>query len=141
MGGWTLTSCREWSFPASPRLPWRAEGFADRINCGGPAYGDYTADRRRLPAAEANPADTRDFYTDWAAHEFGPEAGPAAAAIFQKMDGVLPKPCTWVDGPGGIQPDRRPWEQVRKEYAFVDEFAALGSRVKARATGSVMITG
>ena len=35
-----------------------------------------------------------------------------------------------MDGPGGIQPDERPWEQVKKEYAFVDEFAALGPAVR-----------
>ena len=92
--------------------------------------GDYAADAPATePPKPVLPA-TGDFYADWAAHEFGPAAGPAAAAIFQKIDGELPKPCTWVDGPGGIQPDKRPWEQVRKEYAFVDEFAALGPSVQ-----------
>ena len=69
-----------------------------------------------------------DFYADWAAHEFGPEAGPAAAKIFQQVDCALPKPSVWVKGPGGIQPDQRPWDEV-KDYAFVDEFAALSAKV------------
>ena len=117
-------------FPCIAAIAVEGDGFATKINCGGPAYGDYAAD---APAAEPPkpvlPA-TGDFYADWASHQFGPEAGPAAAAIFQKIDGELPKPCTWVDGPGGIQPDKRPWEQVRKEYGFVDEFAALSPRVR-----------
>jgi hypothetical protein len=117
-------------FPCIAAIAVEGNGFATRINCGGPAYGDYAADAPPTePAAPILPA-TRDFYEDWALHEFGPEAGAPAAAIFQKIDGALPKPCTWVDGPGGIQPDQRPWEQVKKEYAFVDEFAALGPAVR-----------
>jgi hypothetical protein len=117
-------------FPCIAAIAVEGNGFADRVNCGGPTYGDYTADAPATEPPKPILPTTRDFYTDWAAHEFGPEAGPAAAAIFQKIDGELPKPCTWVDGPGGIQPDKRPWEQVRKEYAFVDEFAALGPSVR-----------
>jgi hypothetical protein len=74
--------------------------------------------------------DTKDFYQDWALHQFGPGAAAAAASIFQRMDGNLPKPSTWTDGPGGIRPDARPWEQALKEYAFVEEFAALRPQVK-----------
>jgi len=79
--------------------------------------------------AAASLPTTKDFYEDWALHQFGPGAG-AAAAIFARMDGNLPKPCTWTDGPGGIKPDARPWEQVRKEYGSVEEFAALRPQVK-----------
>jgi hypothetical protein len=117
-------------FPSIAAIVVEGNGFATRINCGGPAYGDYAAD---APPTEPPPPilpATRDFYQDWAAHEFGPEVGAPAAAIFQKIDGALPKPCTWVDGPGGIQPDQRPWEQVKKEYAFVNDFAALGPAVR-----------
>ena len=42
----------------------------------------------------------------------------------------MPRPSDWVDGPGGIKPDARPWDEVAKEYAFVDELAALRERVK-----------
>jgi len=117
-------------FPSIAAIAVEGSGFATRINCGGPAYGDYSAE---APPTEPPPPilpSTRDFYEDWASHEFGPEIGAAAAAIFQRMDGALPKPCTWVDGPGGIQPDQRPWEQVKKEYAFVDDFGALGPAVR-----------
>ncbi|MBN1846157.1 MAG: hypothetical protein JW810_10775, partial [Sedimentisphaerales bacterium] len=37
----------------------------------------------------------------------------------------LPRPAGWVNGPGGIQPDKRPWRQVSQEYAFVEELARL----------------
>jgi hypothetical protein len=102
-----------------------------KINCGGPAYQDYAADwpestsggrRRFLPVG--------DFYADWAVAEFGPEAAGPIAELLARIDGNLPRPSTWVSGPGGIQPDARPWEEVRKEYAFVDELAGLGPKVK-----------
>lgn len=108
------------------------EGPAVRkINCGGPAYKDYQAD---WPASQSSgrqrflPVD--DFYADWSLSEFGPEAAAEIAAIFTRIDGHLPRPSTWVDGPGGINPDSRPWAEARQEYAFVDELAALGPRVK-----------
>jgi hypothetical protein len=55
----------------------------------------------------------------------GPDMG-----IGKRRDGYLPRPSTWVDGPGGIQPDSRPWDQVKTEYAFVDDLAALRSKVR-----------
>ena len=81
---------------------------------------------RRLRAAASRSSRHQGFLCGLGrAANSGAEIGAAAAAIFAKMDGALPKPCTWVAGPGGIQPDGRPWEQVKQEYAFVDEFAAL----------------
>jgi hypothetical protein len=71
-----------------------------------------------------------DFYADWCESEFGPEATAQIAAVFTRLDGHLPRPADWVTGPGSIRPDARPWEQVRKEYAFVDELAALQPQVK-----------
>ena len=117
-------------FPCIAAIVVEGHGFTNKINCGGPAYGDYAADLPAAPAPKPVPPSTKDFYADWTVRQFGPEASAAAAVIFEKMDGALPKPCTWVDGPGGIQPDKRPWEQVKAEYAFVDEFAALGPQVK-----------
>lgn len=117
-------------FPSIAAIAVEGRGFATRINCGGPAYADYVADQPpAAPPKEVFPP-TRDFYEDWAVHEFGMEAGLAAAGILEQVDCALPRPSTWVKGPGGILPDPRPWESVRKEYAFVDEFAALGPKVK-----------
>jgi hypothetical protein len=108
------------------------EGPATRkINCGGPAWGDYQAD---WPASEKSNRDrflpAADFYADWASAQFGAEAAGPVAALFEKIDGYLPRPSNWVKGPGGINPDGRPWEEVEKEYAFVDELAELRRLVK-----------
>jgi hypothetical protein len=108
------------------------EGPATRkINCGGPAYKDYQADwppstqsgrKRYLPV--------RDFYADWALTHFGPEAAKPIGELFAKIDGHLPRPSDWVNGPGGIKPDPRPWDQAAKEYAFVDELAKFQAQIK-----------
>jgi hypothetical protein len=70
-----------------------------------------------------------DFYADWACSEFGPGAAKPIAAIFTRIDCHLPRPADWVTGPGSIRPDGRPWLQVQKDYAFVDQLAALRSQV------------
>jgi hypothetical protein len=41
----------------------------------------------------------------------------------------LPLPATWVGGPGGLNVGASPWEKVSKDYAFVDELAALRPRI------------
>ncbi len=95
------------------------------------------------------PADDRprdlpvdDFYADWALTQFGPEVFQPIARLFASLDGEpsaadrgqrtsnLPRPSTWVKGPGGIKPDERPWEQVSKEYTFVEKMAKLRPQVK-----------
>lgn len=99
-----------------------------RINCGGSAYADYVADPPVLEVRSRD-APAGDLYQDWTRHEFGPEVAEAAAAIFTALDGRMPRPCQWTDGPGGLRPDPRPWDEVRPAYAFVERFAALHSRV------------
>jgi hypothetical protein len=66
-----------------------------------------------------------DFYRDWAQSQFGPRAAARAAEIFSRLDGDLPRPSTWVDGPGGLVPDPRPRQQIAQDYAFVDALAEL----------------
>ena len=66
-----------------------------------------------------------EFYRDWAHHQFGPTAAEPIAGIFTRIDGKLPRPVRWGPGPGNLYPDRRPWEEVRKEYAFAGELEAL----------------
>ena len=55
--------------------------------------------------------------------------GPSATAEGQRNTN-LPRPSTWVNGPGGIKPDARPWEQVSKEYEFVNHFCLLRPLVR-----------
>ena len=61
--------------------------------------------------------------------EFGPEAAEPIAAIFARIDGHMPRPADWVTGPGSLRPNPRPWSEVRKDYAFVDELAALQPKI------------
>jgi len=130
-------------FPCIAAIVVAGENCIRKINCGGPAYKDYEAD---MPSSkpDGRPRDlpSDDFYADWALTQFGPKAAEPIAKLFASLDGGpsavtqgqgntnLPRPSTWVGGPGGINPDPRPWEQVSKEYEFVDELAKLRPQVK-----------
>ncbi|UCG59702.1 MAG: hypothetical protein JSU70_09325 [Phycisphaerales bacterium] len=133
----------EVEYPCIAAFVIQGQGFSTKVNCGGPAYKDYDEDM--APSAEDTrsrdlPAD--DLYGAWALTQFGPEAAEPIAELFSRLDGGpvttmsgqrktnLPRPSTWVNGPGGITPDERPWEQVSKEYQFVDELADLRPQVK-----------
>ena len=82
------------------------------------------------PPSDSKFPPINDFYEDWAEYQFGHEAAAEAAAIFSRIDGHLPRPAEWVDGPGGIRPDPRSWDEVGKQYAFVDELAAVEPRIR-----------
>ncbi|MCX5646603.1 MAG: malectin domain-containing carbohydrate-binding protein [Phycisphaerae bacterium] len=132
-------------FPCIAAFVVQGPGVTRKINCGGSAVEGYEAD---LPQSNVDnrPRDlpAEDFYVDWAKTEFGSEVAEPVAKLFAKLDGgpemgigkrreaYLPRPATWVNGPGGIQPDSRPWDQVQKEYAFVDDLIGLRARVGAR---------
>lgn len=119
-------------FPSIAAIEVQAAAFAIKINCGGPAHEDYAADAPATEPPKQVFAGTLDFYQDWALHEFGPEIASAAATIFSRVDCKLPVPSVWTDGPGGIQPDSRPWEQVKQDYSFVDDFSALLPQVRGQ---------
>ena len=138
--------------PISPNLAMLARsGWVQEENVGQPAdivgnVGVVTDmqvyPKRSLP--------TEDFYADWCQAEFGPTVGPQAAKIFARIDGHLPRPACWAlggiykcsAGPGIIaDPDERPWETVVREYAFVDELAALSPQVVGAGRGSDSTTG
>ena len=126
----------------SPQAP--GQPFARKINCGGRAYQEYEPDlpaEGTIPGLLGRPRDlpSSDFYADWAQVQFGPEVAEPLAALFTKLDGSptgggprasnLPRPADWDRGPGGIKPNRNPWETEQRRYAFVDEMAALRPRV------------
>lgn len=104
----------------------QGKDFALKINCGGEAWGDYAADLPPLPRYQP----TDDFYQDWALHQFGPSVAKSAAAIFARIDGHLPRPSEWVDGPGGLNAEKRPWAAAQQDYVFVEELAALRPQVR-----------
>ena len=135
-------------FPCIAAFVVQGESVTRKINCGGPAYEDYEADLAQSDA-DPRPRDlpSEDFYVDWARTEFGEALAEPVAVLFTKLDGgpdtgmgrkrqaYLPRPSTWVGGPGGIAPDARPWDEVEKEYVFVEELAAL--RPKVRGPGNL----
>jgi hypothetical protein len=139
----TIDFVSEVEFPCIAAFVVQGKDITRKINCGGPAYKDYQAD---LPASisDTRPRDlsARDFYADWALTQFGPEVFVPIAELFTKLDGGpmapdggkraahLPRPSTWINGPGGINPDKRPWQQVSNEYAFIEEMAKLRPHVK-----------
>lgn len=100
---------------------------AVRVNCGGGAYKDFAADLPKIPME----VPATDFYGDWARSEFGASVAEEAARIFAAVDCRLPRPSDWIGGPGGYQPDARAWDVVKKDYAFVGDFAALFPRVES----------
>ncbi|MBN1421265.1 MAG: hypothetical protein JXP34_21000 [Planctomycetes bacterium] len=115
-------------FPCIAAIAVEGPAATKKVNCGGPAYGDYAAD---VPASSGH-RPSEDFYLDWARAEFGPEASEDIAKLFARIDGKLPRPSDWVNGPGGLRPDGRPWADVEGEYAFVDDLGALAARIRGK---------
>jgi len=115
-------------YPSLAGIVIQGDGFRKKINCGGPAVLDYEADWPETPRH----LQTLDFYRDWAENQFGKAVMEEAAAIFSKMDGRLPIPVVWTNGPGGIVPNSRPWAEVLRDYSFVDELAGLEARVSGK---------
>ncbi len=97
-----------------------------KIDCGGAGVGDFEPEIVS-PSAAVRMLGCDDFYADWCRAQFGERAAPQAAAIFTACDGRLPRCAVWAgNGPGAVgPPDSRPWSVVEKEFAFVDQFAAL----------------
>jgi hypothetical protein len=99
---------------------------ARKINCGGPAVDGYRADivssSRYMPSGS--------FWLGWSAAQFGRPACYQIAPIFTRIDDHLPRPFEWTDGPGGLNPDARPWKTVSADYAFVDNLASIEPSVR-----------
>lgn len=120
------------SLPCISGIVVEGDDFTRKINCGGGAYKDYAADvSSRTPIGRGTlrgglPSD--DFWADWARAMFGPRAAEETAAVFQSIDGRLPRPAS-SGCPCGLRADPRPWSQVAQEYAFVDRLAACRTNV------------
>jgi hypothetical protein len=131
--GWlTIEFVPETEYPCVAAIAVEGPGGTKKINCGGPAYKDYAADP---PAVGPAPPEDRflasaDFYRDWALAQFGAEVAEQAAAIFEKIDGRMPEPTTWVGGPGGIKASDRPVDEALGAYAFVADLESLRPQVK-----------
>lgn len=103
--------------------------YSRKINCGGEKYRDYEADLE-LYKEDGRSGPVEDFYKMFAEAEFGKEAGEEAADIFSGLDGYLPRPSRWEDGPGNIYCNEISWEDIQEQYNFVDEFERLDARVR-----------
>ena len=69
-------------------------------------------------------------YRDWARRQFGSQVADRVAAILSEYDGQVPTPTGWTEwGPGEVLPNATSWRRLRREYAFVDQFAALRGEV------------
>jgi len=120
------------SLPCVSGIVVEGKDFVRKINCGGPAYKDYAADfpppQSATPSQRLRKVPCEDFYVDWAFALFGPEAADQIAAIFAEIDSRLPRPLS-RGCPAGLRPDRRPWQQVSPDYAFVDELAKCRDKI------------
>ncbi|MBN1561111.1 hypothetical protein JW998_12730 [candidate division KSB1 bacterium] len=106
------------------------EGQSHKLDCGAAIdHGDWLAESTPLPPLPRGmPID--DFYLDWAKANFGDLACQRIADIFTSLDGHLPEPAQWIDGPGGIQTVYVPWDQMKSQYAFVEALQAVRPQVK-----------
>ena len=120
-------------YPSIAAISAKGNGQTVRVNCGGGSYEGYRAD---WPPNRSTTADRylacADFYDDWARSQFGPQAAEAIAEIFAEVDGQLPRPSSWVGGPGGMKPHNKPWNEVKQQYSFVEELAALRPQVEGK---------
>ena len=121
------------SLPCISGIVIEGDNLTKKINCGGPALGDYEADGPHMThiafGAPRGALPVEDFYADWALAMFGPEVAQETAAIFSRIDGRLPR-AGGNACPTGLAPDVRPWTRVAKEYTFVDELAACRDQVR-----------
>ena len=113
------------------QTPWNPEPGKVPADSMGPRYEDSVdAARRPQPPLTLRLIDwpkvatprglrTTDFYADWARANFGHEAASEVAAMFEQIDGNLPRPLRGC--PSGLSADHRPWNQVVREYGFVDD--------------------
>ncbi len=113
-------------------IHWRTRILGPNVSALAKAAWDQTGWKGKATAAPDGSLryePIADFYADWARSEFGPGAAEPIAAIFTRLDCHLPRPADWVTGPGSIRPDPLPWHQVQKDYAFVDQLAALRPQI------------
>jgi len=86
--------------------------------------------------------DCLDFYQAWCKNQFGIEVAQPTAKIFTDLDGVkektikldvglsrLPRPATWIDGPGSVLVTLSPWDSIKSRYDFIIQMEQLRPKV------------
>lgn len=85
-----------------------------------------------------------DIYNEWATLQFGAEAAEQLSPLFRKLDGGpkippgvdnypahFPRASHWgIMGPGMIVPNKKPWEEIKKQYSFIEEYEKCAPLVK-----------
>ncbi len=79
-----------------------------------------------------------DFYQNWCKIQFGESVSESMAQLFTSLDGMkekttklesgltrLPRPATWIDGPGNVLVNLQPWDSVQTQYNFIDKMERL----------------
>ena len=125
---------RGWNPESGRRL--KVELRTEDVRVGGQVAGSDAG-----PQGRPRDLACADFYADWAQAQFGPEVGEAMGRLFTSVDGGagdysrntatrLPRPADWINGPGGIRANPRPWSEVQAGYAIVGEIESLRAQVK-----------
>lgn len=120
----------------------KGEPYKRSIDVGGGLYKEFEADLNEFQTnTPAKPRDlpSESFYADYARAMFGAEVAPRVASIFASLDGTrgndgfrdfrMPRPATWITGPGVINPNETDWAEESARYAFVDTLIQLRDTV------------
>ena len=116
----------------APADPTPSKHYVRKINIGGGKYNDYEADA--VPQASAGGDRERsmpvtDFYRTSPA-SISAIRWPRRPGRFSRRSTASIFPGGFLGtGPGNINIVRQPWEQVKGQYHFVDELAALRAKV------------
>jgi len=103
----------------------------------------FEQNKSYLEAQEGKDRKTRDlvsldFYRGWCRIQFGESVSEPLAKLFASLDGVrektmkldasksrLPRPATWINGPGNLLVNLVPWDSVKIQYNFVEAMEKL----------------
>ena len=120
-------------------LHWRTKVLSPNISALAQAGWDQKSWNPEFGEDTVSPTRSRDlpvddFYADWAEAQFGPKVGKQMGELFVSLDGGtnLPRPATWVKGPGDIIVNEKDWSLVKPDYAFVEKMAAMRDQVTGK---------
>jgi hypothetical protein len=102
---------------------------------------------RLIPDTNKRVMPVDDLYKDWAEAQFGRNVAPEMAAIFTSLDGspklkpgknperiaYLFRSSDWTGGgPGGLKANRKPWIEVKENFAYLDKLEQIKDKVRGK---------
>lgn len=125
-------------------IHWRTQNLSPAFLSLAKAGWEANAYKETIPDTQRD-YPVKDVYDEWASLQFGKEAALSISPIFQKLDGApkippgvdnypgnFPRASNWgIMGPGMIVANKAPWEDVKKQYRFIDEYEKCGQFVKS----------